>query len=123
MGLVCSILGLVLVCSVSGFFLKKKIYKHLCIGVCFAFALYRLYWGLVFSTSDVTMGLISDSLYWFFFFFFFFENPWVCYLCNLLDSPWAWLVMGLAQLQFFFFQTLVQIFFLGFFFFFNFFLI
>ena len=38
------------------------------IGVCFAFALYRLYWGLVFSAlsaSDVTvgtMGLISDSL-------------------------------------------------------------
>ena len=45
--------------------------KHLCIGVCFAFALYRLYWGLVFSASDVTMGLISDSLYWFFLFIFF----------------------------------------------------
>ena len=51
-------------------------------GVCFAFALYRLYWGLVFSAffaSDVTIGtvgLISDSLC---FFFFFFENPWwVC---------------------------------------------
>ena len=46
--------------------------KHLYIGVCFAFALYKLYWGLVFfafSASDMTVGLISDSLC------FFFENP------------------------------------------------
>ena len=48
--------------------------KH-SVGVCFAFALYRLYWGLVFSTfsaSDVTIGtvgLISDSHCVFFFFF------------------------------------------------------
>ena len=45
------------------------------IGVCFAFALYKLYWGLVFSafsTNNMTMGtvgLISDSLCCFFFFF------------------------------------------------------
>ena len=49
-------------------------YKH-SIGVCFAFALYRLYWGLVFSASDVTVGtvgLIFDSLCWFFLLFFYF---------------------------------------------------
>ena len=54
--------GLVLVQRLFFFFDKHSI------GVCIAFALYRLYWGLVFSAlsaSDVTvgtMGLISDSL-------------------------------------------------------------
>ena len=95
MGLVCSILGLVLVCSVSGFFFKKKFYKHLCIGVCFAFALYRLYWGLVFSTSDVTMGLISDSLYWFFFFFF--------RIYGFATSVIYWAHHGLGSVTIFFF--------------------
>ena len=84
--------------------------KHLCIGVCFAFALYRLYWGLVFSAfsaSDVTVGLIYDSLGWF---FFFFENPWVGLLC------WARCGLGSITIFFSFFQILVQ-FFWGFFFF------
>ena len=68
--------------------------KHLCIGVCFAFALYRLYWGLVFSAfsaSDVTVGLIYDSLGWFFFFLKI--RGWVCFVG---------LAVGLALLQFFF---------------------
>ena len=63
--------GLVLVFSFFFFFGDK----HLCIGVCFAFALYRLYWGLVFSAffaNDVIVDLIFDSLC-----FFFFENLWV----------------------------------------------
>ena len=93
--------------SILGFFFFDK---HLCIGVCFAFALYRLYWGLVFSAfsaSDVTVGLIYDSLGWFFFFLKI--RGWVCFVG---------LAVGLALLQFFFsfFQILVQ-FFWGFFFF------
>ena len=70
-GLVCSVLGLVLVCFVLGFFFFF-FDKHLCIRVYFAFALYRLYWGLVFSTRDVTIGLIYDSPYWLLFFFILF---------------------------------------------------
>ena len=71
--------------------------KH-SIGVCFAFALYRLYWGLVFFTffaSDVTVGtvgLISDSML---VFFFFLENPWMGSLC--------WARCGLGSITFFFF--------------------
>ena len=47
LGLVCW--GLVLVC-VLGIFFFFFFYKHLCVwfaGVCFAFALYRQYWGLI----------------------------------------------------------------------------
>ena len=70
------------------------------------------YW---FEVSD-----LSD-LYWFFFFFF--ENPWVCFLCNLLGLPWAWswacrALFCSVTFFFFFFQILVEFFFLGFFFFF-----
>ena len=67
-----------------------------------------MYWGLVCSMSDVIVGLVSDLvicsvLGFFFFFFFFFENPFVCYLYNLLDLPWAWLCYNF----FFFLQILV----------------
>ena len=70
-GLVCSVLGLVLVCYILGFFFFF-LDKHLYIGVFFAFALYRLCWGLVFSTRDVTIGLIYDSPYWLLFYLFYF---------------------------------------------------
>ena len=46
----------------------------------------------------------------FFFSFFFFENPWVCYLCNLLGLPWAWLYYNFFffRIYFFFFFFLAS---------------
>ena len=78
-------------------------YKHLCIGVCFAFALYRLYWGLVFSAlsaSDVTvgtMGLISDSLCCCCCFYFLF------FILNLRVFLILWLRVLLKHLKYNFF--------------------
>ena len=88
--------------SVLWFFFFFFFYKH-SIGVCFAFALYRLYWGLVFSASDVTVGtvgLISDSLCWVFFFFFFWRiRGWVCFVGLTMDLA----CHGLGSITIFFF--------------------
>ena len=79
------------------FFYKQSI------GVCFAFALYRLYWGLVFfalSASDVTvgtMGLISDSLCCCCCFYFLF------FILNLRVFLILWLRVFLKQLKYNFF--------------------
>ena len=118
--------------------------KH-SIGVCIAFALYRLYWGLVFSAfsaSDVIVGtgfwflILCVGLVWFgffFFFFFFWESVGllssvICWACHGLDVGF---VVGLPFVVFcfenpwaccllcykiFFFQILVLFFFWGFFF-------
>ena len=96
--------GLVLVQRLFFFFDKHSI------GVCIAFALYRLYWGLVFSAfsaNDVIVDLIFDSLC----FFFLRICGWVCYLCNLLGLSWVWLCYN-----FFFSSDFTSIYFLTFFF-------
>ena len=75
MSLVCTVLefGFSLHCIVFFFFFFFFFFsKHLCIGIWFDFALYRLYWGLVCSASYVTVGLIYDLVICSVFFFFFF---------------------------------------------------
>ena len=82
-----------------------------CIGVCFAFSLYRLYWGLVFSAfsaNDVIVDLIFDSLC----FFFLRICGWVCYLCNLLGLSWVWLCYNFFFFFRFYFNFFFDIFFL-----------
>ena len=79
--------GLVLICSVLGFLFLFFLffYKHLCIGVCFAFALYRLYWGLVFFDFSAQR---RDHWFdfWFFFFFPDFSSIFFSFFFFLLES-------------------------------------
>ena len=106
MGLVCSRFGVwfALYWVFFLFFFLFFFYKHLYIavlgnGVWFAFALNRLYWGLVFSANDVTVVwfLICSVLVFFFFLVRIhgFATSVLCWACR---GQWAWLCY-----QFFFF--------------------
>ena len=86
-----------------------------------------LYWGLISlpattrcdgilpGASDV-MDSISHSLYFFFFFFWLRIRGLAVSELPIMGSPWAWLAVCLVLL-FIYFSYLIQIFFLGFFFF------
>ena len=76
--------------------------KHLCVwftGVCFAFALYRQYWGLISLPATWWVSFLILCID--FFFFFLVENPWAC--CERVTSVIYWARRGLGSVTNFFF--------------------